>query len=552
MRRDDVEHALDALASEAPAPSADARSLIARGRRRILRQRLTIVGIALAVIATAASVGAVASNHDARRIIAIPTTTTTRSDSPTTTTPPTSNQVAVPAQLAFPAGVAGWICGDRVSYSTSDFDPYRGETKDVVIPPNPSAASGDYPQDPLCAAAPGGNFWLVRDSSNEDRSEIVHVTIRPKGDETSVSPFNADPFGRVEALDFVDANHGWALVAYQSVNFRTLYVTGDGGVNWSVLDQEAQIRSSLDFADTTHGWSISNNNPAKLATTSDGGRTWRDVDAPTTNFGDYGARIEPVFADGNTVVAAGAVSTGDSEQPFFDVSTDGGRTWALRPGPNVAMPGSEPNDFSAADADRWALGFQNHLYITDDGGRTWFDQDQFAGIDSIVHVTRTTERTMFVSGYGDAAHTSTVVLGSINDGANWTTIDFSAPPMVGSGGPINWPGGIVGCPTRTITPAGPGDPPPGLVDAAFEYISLQGSFDPDTASAVYKVGDLHTGEFGDLFNYQLSSCPPASVANAWVVELNGKPGSGGGGSTPQAQVVLAHDADGWHVFGRYH
>ena len=39
------------------------------------------------------------------------------------------------------------------------------------------------------------------------------------------------------------------------------------------------------------------------------------------------------------------------------------------------------------------------------------------------------------------------------------------------------------------------------------------------------------------------------MANAWVVELTGPLG---GASIDQTQLALAHSADGWHVFGRYH
>src|SRR5438552_3979929 len=76
MRRDDVEHALDALASDAPAPTAHVSTLIARGRRRIVRQRVLVIGIAAAAIATVAGVGAVANNdHETRVVAPVPPTT---------------------------------------------------------------------------------------------------------------------------------------------------------------------------------------------------------------------------------------------------------------------------------------------------------------------------------------------------------------------------------------------------------------------------------------------------------------------------------------------
>jgi photosystem II stability/assembly factor-like uncharacterized protein len=473
--------------------------------------------------------------------------------STSTTTPPTGSQTVMPAQLAFPARTEGWICGTRVSYSTSDFDPYRGGSTGVDIPPNPSAVSGDYPQEPLCAAAPGGNFWMVRDSANESLSEIVHVTIRSTGDETSVSPFNTSPFGRIEALDFVDANHGWAIVVYKSAPLRTLYTTQDGGVNWSAF-QNAPIGNGLEFADTTHGWASGYALPT-LATTADGGHTWRTVAVPTPHGATQFAPVVPALVRGNVVITYGAwdTDTGTQLRPFFDVSTDSGRTWSLRSGPEgVTVPGGTATRiFSAADADHWALGSANRLYVTDNGGRTWTERAQFAGLSTISYVARPSANAMFVSGTGDPSGRSTVVLGTVDRGENWTTVESDELPLP-SGGRSAVPGGIFGCPTQTITPAEPGDPPPGLVEAAFSYIRAQGFWEPDAASAVYKVGDNKTGVFGELFSFQLSRCPADSIANSWVVELYGRSGSGGGGSTPSAEVVLAHYADGWHVFGRYH
>ena len=474
----------------------------------------------------------------------------------TTNSTPKATQNAAPSPLAFASATEGWICGTRVSYSTHDFDPYRGGTQEVGIPSNASVANGDYPQQPLCTSAPGGNFWLVRGSANESESEIVHTTIRSTGDETSVRPFAPRPSGRIESLDFVDADHGWALVQRDGAPQHDLYSTGDGGATWSILLQgNAPLWGELDFEDSRTGWASGYALPT-LATTTDGGHTWRTVAVPTPHGATQFAPVVPALVRGNVVITYGAWDTDTATQlrPFVDVSTDGGRTWSLRPGPEgVTVPGGTATRiFSAADADHWALGFRNHLYVTDNGGRTWTDQEQFAGVRSIFYVARPSATAMFVSGIGDPAGRSTVVLGTINSGDNWITADFGGPPQSASDKTETWPGGIVGCPTRTLTPAEPGDPPPGLVEAAFAYIRAQGFWEPDAASAVYKVGDNSTGVFGELFSFQLRSCPTGSVANSWVVELYGKIGSGGGGSTPSAEVVLAHYADGWHVFGRYH
>jgi photosystem II stability/assembly factor-like uncharacterized protein len=494
----------------------------------------------------ASSTGRILRSTDAGRTWSDVTNGAPSSSGTNTTTPtPSGGQTVVPAQLAFPGRTEGWICGLQVSYSTHDFDPYAEGTKQVSIPPNASAVSGEYPQDRLCAAAPGGNFWMVRDSANESLSEIVHVTIRSTGDETSVSPYNTDPFGRIEALDFVDANHGWALVAYHSVNFRTLYVTEDGGVNWSVLDQEAQIQSSLEFADTMRGWASGYALPT-LATTTDGGRRWRTVAVPTPPGATQFTPLVPALVRGNVVIAYGAWGTDTAAElrPFVDVSIDGGRTWSLRSGPEgVTVPGGRATRiFSAADADHWVLGSANRLYVTDDGGRTWTESAQFAGLATITYVARPSAYAMFASGIADALGKSTVVLGTINGGESWRTVDERAP--AGPPGDVaSFPGGIIGCPTRTLTPA-----PPSIEigRAAREYASFRNP----TVSAVYRANATE-GYYAELFRFNVGSCGPDTLANTWVAYVNGTPNTGPGGSTARVALALAHDGDGWHVFGRY-
>jgi photosystem II stability/assembly factor-like uncharacterized protein len=469
---------------------------------------------------------------------------------------PEPSTSAVPSQLAFASDSEGWICGKQPTYTTDDFDYSGAGTKSVTIAEATSPQNTEVSaQQPLCATLPGGNLWLVRGSSHQYESEIVRI--QSGGTETSVIRFAPKPFGRIVSLDFVDAEHGWALVQrdgatpHDSYVTNDLYSTGDGGVNWSRLLADAPIAAPLDFTSTTSGWASAREN-GSLKTTDDAGITWHGVNVPTKTAPGSSTRVWPVFARDDVVVAQGTTSTGNFDQPFFAVSTDRGATWALRAGPSVSVQRTgEASAFGAADADHWAVGARNRLFVTDDGGGTWTEKQQFAGVRGIWYVARPSVNAMLVSGYGDARQTSTVVLGTTDAGASWRIVDVSAPPMRSDASRVNFPGGIVGCPTRTVTPAEPGNPPPGVVAAAFAYIRAQGFWEPDAVSAVYKVGNLG-GVFGELFNFHLRSCPKDAVANSWVVELHGKSGSGGGGSTPRAELALAHYADGWHVFGRYH
>jgi hypothetical protein len=103
-----------------------------------------------------------------------------------------------------------------------------------------------------------------------------------------------------------------------------------------------------------------------------------------------------------------------------------------------------------------------------------------------------------------------------------------------------------------VTPAPPGSPPAGLVAAAIENVRSERHYTPTVERAYLLAAPPADAEFANVFTYNVGACDPGVVVASWVVEMHGPIGRGGGGSTAQAQVVLAHYADGWHVFGRYH
>jgi len=546
MRRDDVEHALDALASELPAPTADAASLIARGRRRLFRQRVVIIGIAAAVIATAAGVGAIANNdHEPRVVAPAPTTSTPPEVTTTTTTTATPASApaapAVPAQLAFASTTEGWICDDPFQYTTDAFETVF-EHVDIPTQATPAAPGND--QQPLCSAAPDSNAWLLRRSGNPDRPELVRI--RSGGADVQVFPFARIPRSTVESISFVDADNGWALVD-RSPGQPDLYRTHDGGATWSVLlHGNAPLSGQLDFRDTRNGWASGYVLP-KLANTTDGGRTWRAVDVPTPNGSTQFAPVVPALVKGNVVVAYGAwnTNTGARLRPFVDVSTDGGRTWNLRSGPaGVAVPGGAATHmFSAADAGYWALASANRLYVTDDGGRTWSNRAQFAGVSKITDIALLDARVAFVSGIADPSGRSTVVLKTSDAGDYWSLVDGQSP--IGPPGAVaSVPGGIIGCPTRALTT---GLATNAIAQAALAYVK----FPNPSVSAVYRGSTSDEGEFGEVFRFNVGSCGPDILDNIWVAYVEGVPNAGPGGSTARVALALAHYADGWHVFGQY-
>ena len=106
-------------------------------------------------------------------------------------------------------------------------------------------------------------------------------------------------------------------------------------------------------------------------------------------------------------------------------------------------------------------------------------------------------------------------------------------------------GGVIGCPTQPLSAALPGDPPPGVVSAAINGVSAHSSGKDGIISAVYPVGSPDAGVFGNKVLANIASCGTERAHASWVVELRYPRGA------QLSAVVLAHYADGWHMYGRY-
>jgi photosystem II stability/assembly factor-like uncharacterized protein len=540
MRRDEVRDAIDALASAVPAPDADATAAITRGRHRIRNRRLTLASVVAALAVIVASVGVIA-NRDTptgtpridSRSLGRPTTTMTTI---TTIPPPVVPAGPRPIQLAFVSPAEGWLCADPMQHTTD-----AGATwTNVPVTAQPLA----------CAAVPGGDAWALLPSSDPRHQQLVHVAAG-NGPQTFAFPQLPNSLV-VDELHFVDARNGFAF-AHELARGpeRALLETRDGGQTWDVVS--TAVFGALRFASATSGWAAQvPNETAALLRTADRGRTWSSVPVPWPQTpGSVGVDIRPVTVAGDLIVAQGSNPDGHLTHLFFDLSTDGGRTWSMRSAPPVPFASDRVAPVGATDADHWQVGSTDQLWTTADGGGTWTRIAEFAGISQITAVDFITPEIGFVAatGIGTTAD-GTVVLQTNDGGDSWSTVAISAPPMSGDG-PINFPGGIFGCPTHRLAAPPSGDPPAGLIEAAVRNIVTSRGWTPVGEPTAYRVG-TDAGNYSEIFNFQIPSCGPGTVAASWVVELQGAPGSGGGGSTPQAQVVLAYSPDGWHVYGRYH
>jgi photosystem II stability/assembly factor-like uncharacterized protein len=537
MRRDDVRDALEAMASGVAEPSADASAVIARGRRRMRRQRLTIGGIVALLLVIVVGAGVITSKEDGGtpRVSSVPTTLPAITVGGVYTGP-----VHIP--IAFASPTEGWLCsGSRMEHTTN-----AGATwESVTVPFGPPAPP--RVQQPVCAAVAGGEAWMITtDARHTDGLQVIRVSDGGRDVETSPFPAISTDW-TVRELSFADRDHGWAFVRSAGGGATGTYVTSDGGRTWVI---ETPVRHAPLWDSPNDAWTTLELPPSqRLTHTTDGGRTWEQLPLGS----DGSAQL--IAVDGDTVVVLALTRYGTRNDRPFALSVDGGHSWDFRRAPrgvvNTDSDVAPPPVASALDADRWWLGSDSRLFATTDGGEQWTQIAEFAGISRITDVRFLTPEIGLVSaiGAGDAAN-STVVLRTDDGGESWLTVAVNAPPM-GDNGPINFPGGIFGCPTHPLAAPPPGSPPSGLVDAATRYVRADGGT-VATIEHAYPVGQIPAGSYGDLFEFQIPSCGPETVASSWVVETLGPPGEGPGGSTDQTQVVLAYSTDGWHVYGRYH
>jgi hypothetical protein len=111
---------------------------------------------------------------------------------------------------------------------------------------------------------------------------------------------------------------------------------------------------------------------------------------------------------------------------------------------------------------------------------------------------------------------------------------------------------IFDCPTTSplIKSALPQDRA-AAIQAATDEVRNKRRWPDSTVDAAYPVGAINRGSFAELFAFQVPQCGNAIAEASWVVELT-SPTPGPGGSSRQAQDVVALFRGGWRVWGNYH
>jgi photosystem II stability/assembly factor-like uncharacterized protein len=178
---------------------------------------------------------------------------------------------------------------------------------------------------------------------------------------------------------FSDAQNGWLVCERSIYDLKTsdeprtyLLRTTDSGASWTKVnvlgkDVDARLVRAL-FTDDGRGWTFGE--AGALYTTRDGGANWERQRVPTRHLLLGGA-----FLNGAQGWLVGAGAT-------ILQTSDGGQTWHADTIVGVTgLAGAaetQPVRFTAASfADQrhgWAVGAAGRIFITNDGGRSWHEQ----------------------------------------------------------------------------------------------------------------------------------------------------------------------------------
>ncbi|MFZ5857155.1 MAG: glycoside hydrolase domain-containing protein [Chloroflexota bacterium] len=177
----------------------------------------------------------------------------------------------------------------------------------------------------------------------------------------------------IDAFEQVSARAGWVLFGGK------LYWTKTEGAAWTDITPAANIQA-VEFLDASHGWAVvSVSNGYSLASTTDGGRAWqtRALRLPALRTAD--ASIAKIFMNWRTeshgwLVFKFATGINFSRGMLF-VTFDGGETWTER-----ELPLGEPVTFTDEN-NGWISGGPTgaEFFVTRDGGRSWESDSESRG-----------------------------------------------------------------------------------------------------------------------------------------------------------------------------
>jgi photosystem II stability/assembly factor-like uncharacterized protein len=189
----------------------------------------------------------------------------------------------------------------------------------------------------------------------------------------------------ITGLRFADQRHGWAIQPDRSGELKLLR-TSDGETweqaglvphGWGLLEYQ--------FVTPTNGVLLDgNNNASHILHTLDGGRTWKEVfptDACRMNVQVHDLPQQKScillamrMASQTVGYAVGTLGLEAADVIVVAKTTDGGLSWQLSTAPSpspVIFPFASGYNVFFSDENNGFLAFSDHLFATNDGGKTW-------------------------------------------------------------------------------------------------------------------------------------------------------------------------------------
>ena len=229
----------------------------------------------------------------------------------------------------------------------------------------------------------------------------------------------------LQDISFVDATHGWA-VGYKEVDhgahdYPVIFATSDGGASWdrqwfpaSDLNTEGQLLVAVDFVDAQHGWAVGNRNnfdgTTDVLATTDGGATWQQHSSGVTGAGlsdvsfvddnhgwvTGGGRVLAT-TDGGSDWTAQDAGMHDSAVSFIDslhgcavggsgataTTTNGGASWHVVGPTNPTVPTPALADVAFTGGSHGCAVGNDVIMSTFDGGVTWSPQTAGTALTSL-------------------------------------------------------------------------------------------------------------------------------------------------------------------------
>ena len=237
--------------------------------------------------------------------------------------------------------------------------------------------------------------------ASQDAGEIVY-TLNGGRQWIRASVQGFDVFGEIFAVAFADASNGWAggADAFFGGSRGPLCHSTDGGKTWAEqLEISDFTFNGLEAIDPLTAFAVGGFDfvgGGLVLRTTDGGSFWQDVTPASEGFRDV------FFLDSITGWIAGA---------SVYKTTDSGTSWTKQTGDG----NTEFTSVSFADAQNgWAVGFNNLVLHTTNGGQTWVTQNVGAPpLTAINGVTVINANTAWIAGWnGFVARTT-------NAGQTW-------------------------------------------------------------------------------------------------------------------------------------